>query len=317
MVEILKTLEKTHQVLTSASFLRSDDGLGNECEWEQVRSVCLLLQEASQTHQHLCLRIEDEDLWYRYLPPVTEADTKSSTRTLASIIEDRDTFRTLAKRKERFILAVLLARGLLNLQDGPWPVNLSNMQCISFRQPQDSDWPDLRTPYVKSSFIPPMARGNLGVHPTETIRALGYLLFSLELGRPIDLDNFDGAEEEIEDDIGNSWTPYFQAAYACIKLNFRTPVGDCTFLHTNFIEELYRLVVSPLEKTLYESFPDLRRSKNPPPRHTEKAVKLKVRVNIPKTDEESGPTQAPGIESIGRSCLQESTNKLVDTDLGE
>jgi len=312
MVEISKRLEKTHQVLIPVFFSRSDNEVDNEYEWKQVRSVCLLLQEASQTHRHLCLRIEDEKLWYRYLSPVTEADTKSSTRTLASIIEDRDSFRIFAKRKERFILAVLLARGLLNLQDGPWPVNLSDMQRISFHQLQDSSWPDLQTPYVKSDFIPLMAKGNLGAHPTETIRALGYLLLSLELGRPIDLDNFDSAEEEIEDDIGNSWIPYFQAAYACIKLSFRTPVGDCTFLHSNFIEELYRLVVLPLEEVLYESFPDLNRKTSL--QRTGQMLKRSIQFDLPSPREESGPAQATVIECTSRSCLQESTDEFVKVD---
>lgn len=170
-------------------------------------------------------------------------------------------------------LALIFAYTLLKFHDTAWLQSQWGKGCISFF-PTASDAADLERPYLTTSFDGKQTRltapGNPGLHPNQSILALGILLIELQTGKPIEAfrdpnddpmfnTDVDVADRTVEN-MDTCGEPYREAIKACLDTPW-VPAGKRVSLEDSVTRDgLYTHVIYPLERELDYLFPNRRRA---------------------------------------------------------
>ena len=247
----------------------------------KVNDICALIRSSRSGRKLLRILVARNTLW-----DISDSREKPSnprahpTVSLRSLLEgghfrskDKDSFRVW--RKDKKILAVILAHSLLQLCEGPWLQKTWNSERIFFLyDPDIQKLLDFYRPYISASLstdISPGVECNEAQHKHPFLLAFGILLLEIECGNTIkpekedyDLDTgrpgvntlYFAAErmlEELRDDMSYD---YRYAIDSCLGCEGFLPNGT-TFNNLNFRHAIYKHIVAPLEEDLYREFRDV------------------------------------------------------------
>ncbi|CZR60317.1 uncharacterized protein PAC_10213 [Phialocephala subalpina] len=250
----------------------------SEDRW-RVEGICKLVEAvAARTSCQLKLLVEDDELWYLSPGSATENIQRKDPVCLGDFLKLESPFPfERAKKRDRCILQVMLANGLLHFYKGPWLLREWNKAHICFYQARSQLIPDLTRPYLSTQCSPlddssEEEDSHLRVHPYPGILALGILLLEIELGQPIECDRPDDspnngkifhidadrpvAMEMLEKCRDDSSIDFINAVEAC--LDDRTFTGefgrDASFNDLAFRRQIFEVIVKPLEDALQKVF---------------------------------------------------------------
>lgn len=248
-----------------------------EDRW-RVEGICGLVDSISARPSYrLRLLVEEDEMWR--LSPISAIEniqTKQPVSLGEFLNLDSRPF-DHAKKRDKFILQVMLANGLLHFYKGPWLLKVWNKTHICFYQAKSQTLPDLTRPYL-STECKPLEQGSeeedvsFRIHPYPGILALGILLLEIELGRPIedqrpsdspnntDVFNVDAdrtvAMEMLEECKNDSSIDFINAVDACLDdKTFTDEFGrNASFDDPAFRQQIFELIVQPLEDALEKVF---------------------------------------------------------------
>jgi len=177
--------------------------------------------------------------------------------------------------KEKRILAVIIAHGILSFCESPWLDRNWDKQHISFYGHSAADESiDLTRPFLSTNFQDSTQASQnqspfLALHPNPAILALGILLLELEICEPIeshwleeDLDNgqpnsntnLTAAERLLVKSVDDLYESYRMAIEGCLNCNFALLQGKMSLENENFREQVYENIVAPLEDELWHGW---------------------------------------------------------------
>ncbi|KAF4625406.1 hypothetical protein G7Y89_g12760 [Cudoniella acicularis] len=247
-----------------------------------VEGICKLMTNVStRTSCRLKLLVEEDELWYLNPASATEDIQRKQPVSLKDFLNlDSPIPFDRAKKRDRFILQVILANAFLHFYNGPWLLRSWNKTDICFYQAKAHGTPDITRPYLSTKCQPleKLCDGedrSLQVHPYPGILALGILLLEIELGRPIEnersSDNPNNADvfhidadrpvamEMLEECTDDSSIDFVNAVKACLDdQTFTDEFGrNASFDDLNFRQRIFELIVKPLEESLQKVFGQL------------------------------------------------------------
>jgi hypothetical protein len=244
----------------------------------RVEGICELVDSISARPSYrLKLLVEDDNLWR--LSPISAIEniqTKQPVSLGEFLSLDSRPF-DHAKKRDKFILQVILANGLLHFYKGPWLLKDWNKTHICFYQAKSQALPDLTRPYLSTQCKPLEQCSeeddvSFRIHPYPGILALGILLLEIELGRPIEdqrpsdsPNNAEGfnvdadrtvAMEMLEECKNDSSIDFIHAVDACLDdKTFTDEFGrNASFDDPTFRQRIFELIVKPLEDALEKVF---------------------------------------------------------------
>ncbi|PMD49853.1 subtilisin-like protein [Hyaloscypha bicolor E] len=265
------TFSLPQKELSRAQIIKAED------RW-RVEGICELVDSISARPSYrLKLLVEEDNLWR--LSPISAIEniqTKQPVSLGEFLNLDSRSF-DRAKKRDKFILQVILANGLLHFYKGPWLLKDWNKTHICFYQAKSQDLPDLTRPYL-STQCKPLEQGSeeedvsFRIHPYPGILALGILLLEIELGRPIEdqrpsdsPNNAEGfnvdadrtvAMEMLEECKNDSSIDFINAVDACLDdKTFIDEFGrNASFDDPAFRQQIFEFIVKPLEDALEKVF---------------------------------------------------------------
>lgn len=258
---------------------RNNEGANRDTtKWEKVNGVCALMRAAASSNSNVILKIAFRDNQLLYCLSATNLDEHTEphsevwlSKPLADYLQGSGTPFTLkdVRRRERLVLAVLLAHSILHFFEGPWYQGKLDPKKIFFTQSREGKVPQFRKPYLATECIAPVPvhlKARPWDHPYPILHSFGILLLGLWKGEMVnvsDLDDaYDSAKDETETEFGDSFDPYFNAMDACLGIVCFAPGGS--FNNEEFLDMIWESIICPLEKALYDSFSALRGKLNLP-----------------------------------------------------
>jgi hypothetical protein len=241
---------------------------------ERVDNLCDLIRDAAQSCTCLQILVDDGKLWQVPSTLASKDFQWKAPISLEDFIQPRQPKQV--SRKDRYILAVILANALLQIIEGPWLISDWTKKHICFYRVESQARPDWTKPYL-STCCKPFER--VQEKPTLTrvqsyrnILALGIILSEIVLGTTIEAERSAGRlasdpspslktslkearwlleECGMEDEASQH---YVAAIKACVEPTFNTIGPTACFDNSEFRQEVYTNIVLPVERALQESF---------------------------------------------------------------
>ncbi|KAF7591132.1 hypothetical protein BBP40_001906 [Aspergillus hancockii] len=232
----------------------------------QVQSICELVEVARGHDICLQMLLDDQKLWQ--IRPQSKRLNPGRNITLAAILRGS----TELRLKEKRILAVTLAKAVLQLSEGPWLRTRCNPAQISFFETTQNVI-NYERPYLSAQFKETTNNGDSvfdsqSIHAIPSLLSLGKLLLEIDRGRPIEpspLDLTDGKYPNANTEL-TATMRFFKEASEDFYIDYKRAIKAClepTYLRIDQSEGLedeevrqlvYKHVVLPLETELYSGF---------------------------------------------------------------
>ncbi|KAF2455838.1 hypothetical protein BDY21DRAFT_61870 [Lineolata rhizophorae] len=174
--------------------------------------------------------------------------------------------------KQRRILAVILARYIMNFCESPWVRNEWDKNQLLFFQ-EATGALDLKRPFLEAYLGdagPSENPADFRIHPNQSVLALGILLLEIEQwatieskrqeddygedGKPNENTDLFTALRWWEDSVDDLYYNYRAAIRACLVCEFAEEAQSTSLNDEEFRKALYDKVVVPLERELWSAF---------------------------------------------------------------
>lgn len=211
--------------------------------------------------------LDDQKLWQ--IRPQVKRFNPVSNISLEAILQGSTGLRLREKR----ILAVALAKTVLQLSEGPWLGKRWTPAQISFFETTQSVL-DFERPYLSTQFKGEAKADDdpdlhaQSIHAIPSLLSLGKLLLEIDRGKPIEISpldltegKFPNANTELTATMrvfteasGDFYLDYTRAIKACLEPTFLR-LDQTGGLEDDEVRQLvYEHVVAPLEAELYNGF---------------------------------------------------------------
>lgn len=238
----------------------------------RVGNLCTLIHSAQKNGCHLCIDFDGTQLW-QSIPKqrLFTVDTSQPKVLLATLLERSPHKVTL---KDRRILAVILARSLLQFCESSWITKKWSKVHISFLADYVGNKTNLQRPYVATSFDDSdedtlIEEDDLFLaHPNASVLALGIMLIEIDQWSVIEANRTDGHMsngeinvntdlttaqrllDELSDDLHEN---HKSAIQACLAPKFTTK-AKVSLEDADFRQGIYDNIVYPLELELFHGY---------------------------------------------------------------
>lgn len=240
--------------------------MGSQRRDVDSESLCSLLREALESGADLRIALEKEKLWQLGSALATWKIREQSGTPLKSFLPDSPQNWRL---RERSILAVILSHAVLHCTESPWLCNNWSKEHVIFFRKESSMEFEFNQPFLKIDFqqenTDPVRSDLLSVHGNPTILALGILL--LEIYTQTALEDRH-QEHQLPGEQTNANTKlttamrFLKELEGDLRLKYRQAVKECLYWNEvhlegdNLRQEIYERIVEPLERELFEGFPE-------------------------------------------------------------
>lgn len=232
-----------------------------------------VIEKAQQNQAHLCCDYDSNELWHALATgPIRPTVHATSTRiTLEELLQQRHRVSTKQKR----ILAVILALGLLHSGENRWLNEEWNKSHVSFLRNIGNQGTDLSRPYIFTNFRSSEQRSLsdtdklFSMHRNPSVLSLGFLLLEIDLGNLIESrrtseDLTDGTTVDANSDLTTAqrllleegddlYENYKNAVNACLLCDFAQD-AEASLDNEEFRKGFYDRVFVPLETELFNGW---------------------------------------------------------------
>jgi hypothetical protein len=237
---------------------------------QRIENICSVIGHPEIYKSCLHVRAEGGKLWKLAVGNGTDDLLLSDQTPIVTLKMLLESAQKLSK-KQKSILAVILAYSLLYLSESSWLGREWTKDDVCFCYSADKGV-DVGRPYLSAEFAAPgsLATADEETHVAPSLLGFGIILIELETGKPI--ESF-WTEEDLDDGKKNpysnrtaayrlvaaeeEWDVYQRirrAASACILRTFLTTNPGACETELSFQQAIYSNVVAPLEQELLHGY---------------------------------------------------------------